>query len=254
MNIYKSYSPGKVLPNTFLNQYQQIRICRLREGIGYVITPFIAIMTGHRHSMWTPGLLKSLKSSGTFEARPQQRHILRHWSRHGKKGPASVSKKRTSVHARMVERKESRRNEVAWRWSDQQTPEKRPTYYEHIKKSQGAILRSPVLQFFAPYTSRVTSINCGHLSIFLVLTVVPLRRRYEITLRLPFFCLFHFSFFRNSYHSAPLPLLPLSIAGADQSMQNFCVDRGLTEGPRSHLWALKRVVNITNKKQLTVAN
>lgn len=165
------------------------------------------MMTGHRHSMWTAGLLKSLKSSGTFEARPQQRHILRRWSRPGKKGPASVSKKRTSVRARMAERKESRRSEVAWRWSDQPTPEKRLTYYGHIKKPQGAIRRSPVLQFFAPYTSWVMSTSRGHLSISLVLAVVPFRRRYEITLRLPFFCPFRFSFFRDSY-SAPLPLPP----------------------------------------------
>lgn len=121
------------------------RIRGSRGGIGYVIIPFTAMMTGHRHSMWTAGLLKPLKSSGTFEARPQQRHILRRWSRPGKKGPASVSKKRTSVRARMAEWKESRRSEVAWRWSDQQTPEKRLTYYEHIKKPQGAIRRSPVL-------------------------------------------------------------------------------------------------------------
>lgn len=45
-------------------------------------------MTGHRHSARTPGLLGPLKSPGTFEARAQQRHILRRWPLARQKRPS----------------------------------------------------------------------------------------------------------------------------------------------------------------------
>lgn len=53
------------------------------------IAPSLAMMMGHRHSTRTPGLLRPAKKPGTFEARAQQRHILRRWPRRGKKGPSS---------------------------------------------------------------------------------------------------------------------------------------------------------------------
>lgn len=128
------------------------------------------MMTGHRHSMWTPGLLRLLKSSETFEARPQQRHILCHWPKRGKK-MSSFRLEEAHECARENgraerEQKEGRKSEAVWRWSDQQTPEKRPRITNILKSRKALyVCRSSALQFFAPYTPRVTSTNRGHLSI-----------------------------------------------------------------------------------------
>lgn len=115
------------------------------QAVGHVIAPSVAMMTSHRHSTRTPGLLRLLKSPGTFEARAQQRHILRRWPRRGKKSPSSVLKKRTNVRVWTgrkegwgTTRKESRRSK-RFEGGPTSRPPKTWSHYEHIKKLQGAI-------------------------------------------------------------------------------------------------------------------
>jgi len=138
------------------------------QAVGHVIAPFVAMMTGHRHSTRTPGLLRPLKSSGTFEARAQQRHILRRWPRRGKKGPSSVLKKRTNVRARTrtghkerwgTTRKENRRRKH-FEGGLTSRPPKTRSHYEHIKKPQGAIyvdLRSDSFLFHIRHVNKPRS-------------------------------------------------------------------------------------------------
>lgn len=126
------------------------------------------MMTGHRHSIWTPGLLRPLKSSETFEARSQQRHILRHWPKRGKKR-SSFRVEEAHECARengRAEREQKKRSSLkVVRPADLQ---KTSSYYEHIKKSRGAIrLQIPGSTVFRSIYIRhnLTSTNHGHLSI-----------------------------------------------------------------------------------------
>lgn len=133
---------GRVVPNRSVNAYS----CG-PEGGGTVIAPSAAMMTGHRHSTRTPGLLGPLKSSGTFDVRTQQRHILRHWPSRGKKGPASVLKKRACAHTKGRRRGTGGEVEEA---SDSKVvrpadPQKRTRIMNTLKSPRGAMHELPTV-------------------------------------------------------------------------------------------------------------
>jgi len=196
------------------------------QAVGHVIAPFVAMMTSHRHSTRTPGLLRPLKSSGTFEARAQQRHILRRWPRRGKKGPSSVLKKRTNVRARTrtghkerwgTTRKENRRRKH-FEGGPTSRPPKTRSHYEHIKKPQGAIyagLQSDSFSIYATSTNRdrLFILCLYYSSLPFLLWSHPLSSTSSTFSILLFSGAIVIRYFPSS------PLL-----GSDQSMQDFCVD------------------------------
>lgn len=132
-------------------------------------------------------------------------------------------------------------------------PQKHCLHYEHIEKLRGAlrvlwtiswtVFRS-IYAMAGPRFSLYPSFLPSPLSVAAMKP--PLAYRSSGS-PLPFPLLF---FPWASYHGAlPRP----RCRGPINQCKIFALT-GLTEGPRSHLWALKRVANILNKKQLTVAN
>lgn len=216
------------------------------------------MMTGHRHSARTPGLLRPLKKPGTFKAQAQQRHILRLWPKRGKKGPSSDLKKRTNVRAPSGRKegwgttdKESRRSKRSEGGPTSRPPKTR-SHYEHIKKPQAGAIRRLLARIVFPSIYATSNVNkplspLYPLSLPSFLFVPAVKSPLSFCL----LCLCHPSLFSEaSYYGASLRL---HCRDPINQCKIFALT-GLTERPRSHLWALKRVVNIANKKHLTVAN
>lgn len=128
-------------------------------------------------------------------------------------------------------------------------PQKRARIMNTLKSRKALYADSRPVQFFVPYTPRVTSTNRARLFIpclYHRFLSSPLRNHPFLSASSAFSILL---FFRGSYGAS----VRLHCRDPINQCKIFALT-GLTEGPRSHLWALKRVANIANKKQLTVAN
>lgn len=212
------------------------------------------MMMGHRHSTRTPGLLRPAKKPRDFRGPGATETYFTSLAQAWQKGSIFRPKEahecaRTDGAQRGMrndgEREQKKR--AFWRWSNQQTP---LSHYERIKKPQDAIRRLSAGIVFRSisYIPWVTSTNCGRLFIPCLYHRFLPSLLWNHPFPSVFFTFTISSFFvLRCFPPSPLP-------GPDQSMHDFCVDWLVTEGPRSHLWALKRVANIANKKQLTVAN
>lgn len=120
------------------------------------------------------------------------------------------------------------------------------SYYEHIKKPQGAICWLSFQTFFQPvYIGNnvnlrgaffILSVSCPFSCLFLSRPSSP---RFFSTS--PFL----FPFLFSAAHT--ISLLASAVCEPINQCEIFALAR-LTEGPPCHLWALKRVANIANKK------
>lgn len=141
--------------------------------------------------------LRAAKKLRNFQGpETQQRHILRHWPSCGKKGPASVLKKR--AHKRdecggrvrgTMRRKENRRGE-RFEGSGQQTFKN--AHYERVKKLARHNARAPDSTVFRSIYANVMSTNHSRLFIPRSYPTSPpvATKSLLVTFLLPLLCLF----------------------------------------------------------------
>lgn len=185
----------------------------------------------------------------------QQRHILCHWPRFDKKSLVSVAKKRfenvcawtkEGRKGRETRRKGSRRSAAERSGggpTSRDSLQKRARIMNILKSPQGAICWLSFQTFFQPvYIGN----NVNLRGAFFILFVSCLRSHASFSRDhlFPSF-LFHFPFLFSAAHT--ISLLASAVCEPINQCEIFALAR-LTEGPPCHLWALKRVANIANKK------
>lgn len=142
-------------------------------------------------------------------------------------------------------REQKKRGRTIRRWSNQKRlSSKTCSYYEHIKKATRRYLLAFIPDVFS---TRVHREQRQPPRCFLYLIrFLPLRSHASFSRDhlFPSF-LFRFPFLFSAAHT--ISLLASAVCEPINQCEIFALAR-LTEGPPCHLWALKRVANIANKK------
>lgn len=230
-------------------------MCSCAQAVGCVIAPSVAMMTGHRHSTRTPGLLRLAKKPRDFRGPGATEIYFTSLAQAWQKGSIfRLEEARECVRTDGAQRgttgKESRRRSKRFEGGPTSRPPKTRLHYKHIKKTAKRCTQAlSLIVFRSVYaTGNVNKLRSSLYPLSLPsLLSVPARKP---PLSFCLLCLFHSSFFPGgSYYAS----LRLHCRDPINQCKIFALT-GLTERAALPSMGTKTCRHIANKKQLTVAN